>query len=321
MTQDCLFVGIDVSKLTLHVHVHPTGQCWMAQNSKAGLKELVKQLKQLAPKGAHRRVLRVGFEASGDYDRHLGAALVKAGLPAFQLDASQVRNYARAERLRAKTDPLDAALIARALLALHDQALPYRADPAARALTEHVRLRTAMVEEIARLKCRRETIDTPSLQRVLARQIKTRQAELALLEKAIRALVKAEPMLDARYRLLCTAPGVGPVVATTLLARLSELGRLNSRQIAALAGLAPFDNQSGTAAKKQTCAGGRAVVRKALYMAALSISRMQKGHLAAVYRRLIDAGKPFKVALVAVMRKLIITLNTMVATNQPCHAH
>jgi transposase len=312
MTQFTLFVGIDISKDSLEVHIHPTGEHWRVENAKAGLKDLMGKLLRRAKAGG----LAVGFEATGGYGRHLAAALFKAGLPAFQLDAGQAGDYGRAERHRIKTDRADAAMIARALMALHERLTPHVPNPQAARLAEHLRLRDATVAQIVLLKSHLECVDDAVVRRVITGQIRQFERTILLLEKLIRDLIRADEAMQARYTRLMSAPGVGPIVAATLLARLAELGSLSSRKIAALVGVAPFDRQSGASQRPKRCQGGRPLVRRALYLAALSIARMKKGALKTTYERLMAAGKPFKLAIVAVMRKLLIALNIMVAQKQ-----
>jgi transposase len=316
MTQFDCFVGIDVSKATLDIHFHPEGTSQRLDNTSAGRKELARSLRRRA-KNAR---LAVGFETSGGYERALGAALAdpamaKAGVVAFRLDASQVRSYAKAERLRAKTDPIDAALIARTIVALHARLTPYKHDPQAEKLVEHLRLRNLNVDQIVRLKASLEGIEDAALRRMITRQIASFQSIIALIETRIRAAIAADPARLERDRQLQSAPGVGPIVAATLLANLPELGSLSSRQVAALVGVAPYERQSGARNPAKKCSGGRPAVRRALYLAALSVIRMKSSLLKTTYARLIEKNKPFKVALNAVMRKLIVALNAMVAKN------
>lgn len=307
------FVGIDVAKDELVCHLHPVGTLWRVANTKAGLAALGRRLVRLAV--AHR--VAVGFEASGGYERKLAILLDSLDLAAFLLDPARVRSFARAERQLAKTDPLDAAVIARCLAALHAELTPYVHDAQAIRLAEHVRLRDLAVAQAIQFGNQLETIAEPALRRLVAAQVAKLKALVVRLEKATAAIIAASPELARRDRLLRSAPGVGPVVAACLLARMPELGRLSSRQVAALAGLAPFDRQSGNTTKPGRCSGGRPAVRRSLYLAALSIARSRNGPLATTNQRLREAGKPPKVALVATMRKLIITLNAMLKAKVP----
>jgi transposase len=311
MSQPDLFVGIDVAKDELVIHLHPAGTAWRVANSKAGLAALARKLVRIAGTGC----LRIGFEASGGYERQLAILLDRLGLAAYLLDPARVRSFARAERQLAKTDPLDAAVIARCLAALHGELVPHVHDREAVRLAEHVRLRDLAVAQAVQLGNQLESIADPAMRRLIAAQVARLKALALRIEKAIATVVAASPRLAAREALLRTAPGVGPLVAACLLARMPELGRLSSRQIAALAGVAPFDRQSGKTNRQRRCTGGRPSVRRSLYLAALSIVRSGKGPLAAAASRLRDAGKPFKLAIVATMRKLLVTLNAMVKTD------
>lgn len=273
---------------------------------------LGRRLVRLAAKGR----LRIGVEASGGYERKLLARLDQLGLTVYLLDPARVRNFARAERQLAKTDPLDAAVIARCLAALHAELTPHRYDPRALRLAEHVRLRDMAVTQKGQISNQMETISDPAMRRLLTTQIARLRACILRIEQAIARLIAAAPDLAQRERLLQSAPGIGPVVAACLLARMPELGHISSRQAAALAGIAPFDRQSGKSAKTGRCQGGRPDVRRPLYLAALAILRTGKGPLAATAQRLRNQGKPAKVALVAIMRKLLVTLNAMLKANR-----
>lgn len=188
-------------------------------------------------------------------------------------------------------------------------------DPEAVRLAEHVRLRELAVAQAVQLGNQLESIADTAMRRLIVAQV-ARLKPLALrIQKAIDAVIAASPDAAARDALLRTALGVGPIVAACLLARMPKLGRLSSRQVVALAGLAPFDRQTGKTSRPGRCSSGRPTVRRSLYLAALTIARLGKGHLAATTNRLREAGKPFKPAIVATTRKLLITLNAMLKNN------
>lgn len=313
MPQPDLFVGIDVAKNELVIHLHPAGKGWRTSNDKAGLAALGRRLTALAGK----YTLAIGFEATGGYERKLGILLDRLALPAYLLDPARVRHFAKAERQLAKSDPLDAAVIARCLAAIRPQLTPWRHDPHAARLAEHVRMRDLAVAQAVQCGNQLDSLDDPAMRRIVKAQVARLKALVLRIEKAMAGLIAAAPDLAARERLLRSAPGVGPIVAACLLARLPELGTLSSRQVAALAGIAPFDRQSGTSTKAGRCSGGRPAVRKALYLATLSIVRSKSGTLAATCKRLRDIGKPAKVAIVATMRKLLVTLNAMLKSGTP----
>ena len=316
MPQPDVFVGIDVAKNELVIHLHPEGSCWRVANDKPGLAGLGRRLKRLAASST----LRIGFEATGGYERALARLLDRLELEAYLLDPVRVRSYARAERQIAKTDPLDAAVIARCLAALHRELTPYRRDPQAIRLAQHVRMRDVAVDQTVQLRNHLETIDEPCLRRLISGQIAKLKALILRIEKAMRQLIEASPELARRDKLLQSAPGIGPINAASLLARMPELGSMSSRQVAAMAGVAPYDRKSGNQNRKAQCSGGRSAVRRSLYLAALAISRAPKGPLANTYKHLRENGKPAKLALTAVMRKLIIALNAMIRNDTEYHA-
>lgn len=307
------FVGIDVAKAELVIHLHPANRCWRLPNSRPGLVKLRRQLARLATTGP----LKIGFEASGGYERPLAHMLGRLAVPAYLLDPARVRSFARAERQMAKTDPLDAAVIARCLAAIHPALVPHAPDRTGERLAEQLRVRDALVAMTLQIANQLEHAADRALRKLLETQRRSLRATIAALEKAIARLIAECPDLARRERLLRSAPGVGPIVALGLIARLGELGRASSRQIAALAGLAPFDRQSGSSARPAHCSGGRGDLRRLLYLAALTIARSDTGPLAQTYRRLRTAGKPAKLALIAVARKLLVTLNAMVKNDTP----
>ena len=295
MSDPDVFVGIDVAKATLCVHIQPEGDAgghertFEVANAGKGIASLVADLLKLSRAG---RRLAIGFEASGGYERELGQALFDADLPCFLIDPARVRAFARAERQIAKTDPLDARLIARCLKAVGHSLRPYAPNPLVLLLAENVRTRRHLLDQAVELEAQIETLSAPTLRRMMARQIASLRATAKAIEIEMRA-----------------------ILAATLVASLPELGRLSSRQIAALVGVAPFDRQSGRTDLRRTCHGGRPAVRSVLYMACISVTRMKRGPLKAFYQRLRENGKPPKVAIIATMRKLLVTLNAMVAKN------
>lgn len=290
MTQDAVFVGIDVSKARLDVAV-TTGEAWTHANDRAGWMALIDRLSAMGAQA-------VGLEPSGGYERGVLEALSTAGLPVRRVDAGRVRRFAQALGLKAKTDRIDALLIARFV-----QVLPGRlVEPDAR---------RALCEELVRVRNRSEQIRDPMLRRMAVRRANRLKADVILVEKRLAETVAADPELADRDRRLRGAPGVGPVMSWTLMAHLPELGRLTGRQIAALVGVAPYDRQSGTLKGRSMIGGGRAVVRNVAYMAVLSGARFNPA-LAAMKRRLAAKGKPAKVILVALINKLMTCLNAII---------
>lgn len=308
MDGTAVIVGIDVSKDRLDVHVVPSGEAFAVARDGEGLNELVGRLTALKP-------ALVAVEATGGFESTTAAAVAGAGLPLVVVNPAQVRAFAQALGRRAKTDPIDAEVIARFAQAVKPEvrALP---DEAERLLADLVARRRQIVQMIGAEKQREKRLAQPRVRRSIARLVLALQKELADLDSQIDDEVRGTPAWREKEDLLRSIPGVGPVTSRTLLAELPELGRLDRRQIASLAGLAPWTRQSGQWKGKSFIGGGRASVRTALFMAALVASR-HNPQLRAFNQRLIDAGKPKLVALTATARKLLTILNTMAKTQTP----
>ena len=308
MTQDALVVGIDVSKATLDVAILPTGETFQVGNDQAGWRELISRLRR-------RAVAVVAFEATGGYERGLLKALNKARLPAARVNPCRIRDFAKASGVLAKTDRLDALMIAR-----FAQSLPPRLtqpDPATQILTELVTTRRQISDDITRVSNQAAQATAAVVKRVFQRRLRGLKAELKLLDMEIVKAIAADETLAHKDALMRTAPSVGPVVSATMLALMPELGKIDNRAVAALVGVAPFAHDSGKLKGQRCIWGGREAVRNALYMAALSAIRTTKAPFRAFYKRLIANGKEPKVALVAVMRKIAITHNAMIKADQP----
>ena len=306
-----MFVGVDVAKAELVVAVRPSGARWAVANDEAGRRTLVERLRAEPPQV-------IVLEATGGYELPAVAALVATGLPVVVVNPRQVRDFARSTGQLAKTDRLDAAMLALFAERVHPpvRALP---DAATQALDALVARRRQLVEmlvaeqnRLAMARGRGTRAITVSIQQTIA--FLTRQ--LATTDRELGTMIRESPVWRARDDLLQSVPGIGPVVAHTLLAMLPELGHLNRRAIAKLVGVAPLNRDSGTWRGRRTIHGGRAHVRAAVYMAALVASR-HNSVLRTFYQRLIAAGKPKKVVLVACMRKLLTILNTILRTQQP----
>ncbi|HEX8526479.1 IS110 family transposase [Allosphingosinicella sp.] len=306
-----VYVGIDVSKDWLDVHVAPAGEEWRVARDAAGLDELVLRIGGLGPSC-------IGVEATGGYETVVAATLGAASLPVAVLNPAQVRHFANALGKRAKTDPIDAAVIARFVEATGPAVRPLP-DEETQALADLVARRRQIIAMMVAERQRLKRAGAKRLIKSIERLLAALQKELTDLEGAIGDSVKASPLWHAREELLKSIPGVGPATARTLIAELPELGRLDRRQIAALVGVAPWTRQSGQWRGKAMIGGGRSAVRTALYMAGLVASRSNPV-LRTIYRRLLDAGKAKKVALVAVARKLVIICNAIVRDQQPWHA-
>jgi transposase len=298
---DPIAVGIDVSKERLDVHVHPAGTVLSLSRDGAGLEELIGSLASVAPQ-------LVAVEATGGFETVVVAALAAAGLPVVVVNPARVRAFASALGQRAKTDPIDAQVIAQFAAATKPpvRALP---DAATQALADLVARRRQIIQMIV-AEGQREKRAAPRAKRSIARLLKTLRRELSEIDADIEETVRGSPVWCEKEDLLASVPGVGSVTARTMLAELPELGSLNRRQIAALAGLAPFTRQSGKWRGKSFIGGGRASVRAALFMAAMTAMR-RNPVLRAFHQRLRAAGKPKMVALIAVARKLLTILNAI----------
>jgi transposase len=303
-----IFVGIDVAKDRLDVHLRPAGETFFVVRDAAGVGDLVSRLEALAPS-------LVVMEATGGFEVTVAAALGAAGLPLAVVNPRQIRDFARASGKLAKTDSLDAAVIAHFAEALRPEVRPIP-DDQARLLGELVARRRQIVEMMTAERNRRRQLTSKRLIKSVERLLDALQRELSELENELDDTIRGTPAWRDAENLLTSVPGVGGTVARTLLAELPELGRLDRKAIAALVGVAPFNRDSGTLRGKRTVWGGRASVRSTLYMAALVASH-HNPVLAAFYQRLVQAGKPKKLALTAVMRKLITILNAMLRDNRP----
>lgn len=305
-----VFVGIDVSKATLDVAACtaegplPAGAT-SVPNSEAGLATLVPQLVARAP-------AVVVLEATGGYERLAVATFALAGVPVVVVNPRQVREFAKAVGQLAKTDRLDAALLARFAERIRPALRELRSLETA-PLTEQIRRRRQLVDMIT-AESNRRALASATVRRRVEVHIAWLERELANIERDLQRLIEASPLWRARDDLLQSVPGIGPRVACGLIALLPELGTLNRQQISALVGLAPFNDDSGGRRGVRHIKGGRAAVRTVLYMGAL-VGVRYNPVLKVFYQRLRAAGKPAKVALVACMRKLLTILNAMVRTN------
>jgi transposase len=302
MAQILPTVGIDVSKDWLDVAVRPSKAQFRISNDAAGWAELCRRLKPIAPRA-------IGVEASGGYERDLTQALLAADLPVRLVNAWKLRQFAKAAGLLAKNDRVDAYAIAWFTAALPSREVIH--DPAREHLAELVRARRQLVDAKQAFANQLEHMRDALLRRQMARRIRQLEADEAALDQRIVQAIAAEPSFAARQELVCSMRGVGPVLASTLVALLPELGRVTNRQIAALVGVVPYDFDSGKMRGLRCIFGGRADVRRVLFMAAQAAS-LWNPDLKAFKQRLRAAGKKPKVVIVAVMRKLIVTLNAMV---------
>jgi transposase len=302
-----IFVGIDVSKARLDVAVHEPASAWQVANDEAGIAALVARLSAWAPQA-------VVLEATGGFELRLVAALLHARLPAVVLNPRRVRDFARATGQLAKTDKLDARVLAHLAASLRPSArrLPTEAEEQLAALLTR---RRQLVEMLAVEQNRLQTVPE-ALRPDLEAHIAWLRQRVQGLDEAIDRFVQGTPAWSAQDALLRSVPGVGRVTAGTLLGVLPELGQLNRQQIAALVGVAPLNKDSGNRRGRRRVYGGRAAVRRVLYMAALAASRCNPC-IRAFYQHLLRQGKEKKVALTACMRKLLVILNAMVRSGQP----
>lgn len=302
-------VGIDVSKARLDVHVHPVGESLALGNDEAGVAELVQRLGHLTG------LKCVGIEASGRHERLAVAGLAAAGLPVVVLNPAQVRHYAQAIGQRAKTDPIDARLIALFVEAVRPEPRPMP-DASTAELEALMARRRQIVTMLVAERMRRQQAAPGLVRTSIARMVTTLEDNLRELDAHIDKTVRGTPVWRDKEDLLASVPGIGKTIARTLLAELPELGALNPRQIAALAGLAPYTRQSGKWRGRSFIGGGRPAVRAALFMGALVASR-HNPTLKAFRDRLVANGKPKLVALIATARKLLTILNAILRDNKP----
>ena len=305
---DAIVVGIDVSKDRLDVAVRPTGDVFVVRRDAEGLDSLIARLLPLAPAA-------VAVEATGGYETVAAASLAAAGLPVVVVNPAQVRAFARAVGKRAKTDPIDAGVLAHFLAATKPEVRPLP-DAETRLLADLVARRRQIVAMIVAERQRQKRLANKRLQKSIARLLAALQKELSSLETDIDDAVRGSPAWRDKEDLLASVPGIGKVIARTLIAELPELGRLDRRSIAALAGLAPWTRQSGQWKGKSFIGGGRAAVRAALFLAAMTAAR-HNPELKAFRDRLVQAGKPKLVALVATARKLLTILNAIIRDRRP----
>ena len=307
---DQFFVGLDVAKYHLDGHVRPPGEAFAVAHDEAGLTQLVARWQALRP-------LLIVLEATGGYEATVAATLASADRPVAVVNPRQIRDFARATGMLAKTDVLDAQVIARFAEAIRPAVRPLPSEHAQR-LGELVARRRQLVEMLGAETNRRRLTRDRGLQRRIDAHITGLQRALRDLETDLYDTIRSSPAWRETENLLRSVPGVGPITASTLIAELPELGHLDRRQIAALVGVAPFNRDSGTRRGRRMIRGGRRPVRRALYMAALTATR-HNPVLLAFYQRLRTTGHPPKGALVAALRKLLTMLNAILRDRRPWH--
>ena len=307
MSTVSVFVGIDVSKDRLDVALRPSGDRWAVANQESGVAALVTHLALLFP-------TLIVLEATGGLEAPLTGALAAAGLPVVVVNPRQVRDFAKATGKLAKTDTLDAAVLAQFGEAVRPALRPLP-DAATQALSALLARRRQLIEMLTAEKNRLGSA-SPPVRKGIRAHITWLDRQLARTDDDLAQAIRESPVWREKDDLLRSAPGVGPVLATTLLAGLPELGTLTHKQIAALVGVAPLNRDSGTLRGRRRVWGGRAHVRAVLYMAALTATRYNPV-IRAFYARLCAAGKAKKVALTACMRKLLTILNAMLKSRTP----
>lgn len=305
MSAEPVFVGVDVAKAELVTALRPGEEAWTVPNDEAGVQELLRRL------GPQRPTLVV-LEATGGYERGVVAALASAGVPLVVANPRQVRDFARSTGQLAKTDRIDARILALFAERVRPEPRPLP-DEATRTLDALLTRRRQILEMLTAERNRLEHA-VAAVRRDLLQHIRWLERRLRDVDHDLDRTIQSSPVWRAKDDLLRSIPGVGPVTSRTLIGDLPELGMLNRKQIAALVGVAPLARDSGTLKGKRLVWGGRAPVRAVLYMAALVASRCNPA-IKAFYQRLVAAGKPKKVALTACMRKLLTILNAMMKTN------
>jgi len=305
---DKIFVGIDVSKDRLDVAVRPSGEAFVVERNAAGLDGLIARMQALAPS-------IVALEATGGFETVAAAALAGAELPVVIVNPAQIRAFAKALGQHAKTDPVDAAVIAHFAEATKPEIRPLP-DQATRLLNDLITRRRQIIEMIVAERQREKRVTVPRLRKSIVRLVTALEKELASLDDDIDDAVRGSPAWREKEDLLASVPGIGPTIARTLIAGLPELGQFGRKQIAALVGLAPFTRQSGKWRGRSFITGGRTAIRSALFMGAM-VAKRHNPVLKAFFDRLVTAGKPKMVAPIAVARKLLTILNAIIRDNRP----
>ena len=305
MAEEKVFVGIDVSKTWLDIAVHPTGESWQSENTVHGISQLIKRFHSM-------QLERIVVEATGGYEAKLVEQMAQAGLPVSRVNPGRVRRFAQGLNWFAKTDKIDAKVLA----LFGEKAQPrllILPGEAEKHLSALIKRRKQVVDMLTIEQNHTELAEKELLEYIdTVKQVL--QKQLDDLDAQIQDLINQTPSLKQKRDLLQSVPGVGKVLSATLIAQVPELGSCNRKEIASLAGLAPFNHDSGKKRGKRMIRGGRSFVRSVLYMAAIAATRFNPV-IKTMYERLLKAGKQKKVAIVACMRKLLTILNAMIRTN------
>lgn len=310
MTHIARFVGIDVGKSHLDIHCHPDGRSWRVANTQEGIAELLAHLRD-GPRWL------AACEASGGYERKLLLAMSAANTPLYCLHPTDVRAFARFTGTRAKTDPLDARMIAHALEVAHLHRKPVYYSKIRNDLKQLLALRRHLASTLTDLKGLATQTDCPSARALITHRMAQAKVDLQNLQKTIKSLIAADEAATHTAKLVRSVPGAGEMTSVLVLASMPELGTISHKQAASLAGVAPHPRQSGKTNRGGRCQGGRRDFRRCLYMAALSAIKARAPSLYPFYKRLRDAGKPFKLAITAAMRKLVIQINATLTKQAP----
>ena len=308
MEREETHIGIDVSQDTLDMAAYPTGQIWQYKNNKSGIAKVVAKLAAISPK-------LVVMEATGGLEQALKNALDEAELAVAVVNPKRIRDHGRSMGMLAKTDKLDAKVMAHFAAKIEPQPQPPR-DKGERELDNLVTRRNQLSDILTAERNRLKDYLDEAVKSDIQEHIQWLEVKIATLDKEVKERVKQNPIFLKKAKLYKSMKGVGDIFSSTLIAKLPELGRLNQREIAALVGLAPVNKDSGKFRGKRMIQGGRAVVRKVSYMPVLSAIRFNPA-IRALYRRLIAKGKLQKVALAACMHKMFTILNSIAKTNTP----
>ena len=301
MNKEKKYAGVDISKDYLDIAIVGSPDKWRFGNNQTGIKKAIKEFRKKSP-------VMVVFESTGGLEIDLWLALNEAGIDAAPINPRQIRNFAQALNQQAKTDAIDAQVIAQFGQAIKPKP---QVVPDTQELKELVARRNQIVEMISAENCRIKAARQNAIKTDIRANIDWLEKRRDEISKEILQAIENDPELKEKAKLLQSTPGVGPITTSTLLTELPELGKLNRREVAALVGVAPFNHESGRWKGKSIIWGGRGSIRRVLYMAAVAATTCNPV-IRVFYQRLIKAGKPTKVALTACMRKLLIILNSMV---------
>ena len=305
-----VFIGIDIAKNTIEISVRPSGEHWSASTEPDVLIRTVDRLAALEP-------ATIVMEATGGYEARVASLLSTAGLPVAVVNPRQVRDFARAAGILAKTDAIDARVLALFAEKMKPECRPVPSEDE-QTLKELISRRRQLVDmRTAELNRRQQTI-SPQVYKSISTLIESINQELDTIEREIKTRIKADSAWRAKDKVIQSAPGIGETTASMLIAEMPELGTINRRKIASLGGLAPMNRDSGTFRGRRMITGGRSSIRAGLYMPMLSAIRCNP-QIKTFYNRLIADGKPKQVAITACMRKMLTMLNAMIRDNQPWH--